>query len=420
MNTSHYKQQFDVLKNNFSGQIVSKHKLDSFDRFCELGWPTTREEAWRYSKINKLVDEDFINYSLNLERPSSLVNANFDFPVSHLVFRNGVFDKQLSQLSREAMSYIKFKDKENFLPLPEKSKFHNSALLNLNMSFNLQTFSLDIPENTIVSEPIVFHFLYEDGSSNMYHPQIEVSVGHHSQVKFIELHSSQQSGKNLINPLSRVRLAESSKVKYVRLSEMTDPYNFHNGQFIGQLEKSSDLHFVSMNLGGGLNRLDTEFFHQGEGAYLEVNGLCYGKNKEQVSYLSRIFHEKGNGESHQLYKGVLDDQSSSSFDGLIYIAPKAQKVNSSQMNKNLLLSSRAEVNTKPQLDINADDVKAAHGATVSELNDEEIFYLMSRGIEKNQATKIIEKAFIDEIILKVGDLNIQKWLLKFFENERSS
>ncbi len=410
MALSNYKEQFDKMKPSFKDVPSYKHKIKSFDDFMLKGWPTKKEEDWRYAKLNKIEKVEYQNYIFNIDKPKALFEHGFDFPVNNLVFRNGIFDKQLSQLSREAISYIKFKDHGCFSPLPGLSKLKDSSFYNLNISFNLETFYIDIPDNVVVPEPIVFSFVYDLDSTTMYHPQIDIIVGKNSQVKFIEQHKSNENEISLINPITKLRLHENSKVKYVRLAQLNGPKIKHTGHFVSQQQRDSSLHFVSVNLGGEFNRLDSEFYHEGKGSYLEVNGLCFSKGSEQVNYLSRIFHEQGYNESHQLYKCVLDDKSSSSFDGLMYIAPQAQKVNSSQLNKNLILSKEADVNTKPQMDINADDVKAAHGATVSELNEEEIFYLMSRGIKKADAIKIIERAFIDEIILKVGDLNIQHWL----------
>lgn len=410
MNLDYYKDTFGKMKPSFKDVPSYKHKVKSFDDFMSKGWPTKKEEDWRYAKLNKIENEKYQNYVLNIDKPKALFDHGFDFPVNNLVFRNGIFDKQLSQLSRDVISYIKFKDHGCFSPLPDLSKLDKSSFYNLNISFNLETFYIDIPDNVVVPEPIVLNFVYDLDSSNMYHPQIDLIIGKNSQVKFIEIHKSSESASSLINPITKLRQHENSKVKYVRLAELDGPKIKHTGHFVSQQQKDSTLHFASVNLGGEFNRLDSEFYHEGKGSYLEVNGLCYSRGSEQINYLSRIFHEQGYNESHQLYKCVLDDSSSSSFDGLVYIAPQAQKVDSSQMNKNLLLSKDADVNTKPQLDIYADDVKAAHGATVSELDNEEIFYLMSRGIKKDDAVKIIERAFIDEIILKIGDLNIQNWL----------
>ena len=410
MNLEFYKKQFSNLESSFKNVPSYKQKMESFKTFEVKGWPTSRDEDWRYAKLGKLKKESLKNYIYNLEKPSSLFKHGLEFPVSNLVFRNGIFDKQLSQVSRETINYIKFKDHGCFSPLPANSKLSNSTFYNLNISFNLETFYIDIPENTVVAEPIVFNFIYDQTESMMYHPQIDIIVGKNSQVKFIENHSNSSEAVSLVNPITKLRVQKNAKVKYVRVAKHSGEEFKHIGHFVSQQQSDSSIHFVSVNMGGEFSRLDTEFYHEGKGSHLEVDGLCFSRGKEQVNYLSRIFHEEGYNQSHQLYKCVLDDSSSSLFDGLIYIAPKSQKVDSSQMNRNLLLSKDAEVNTKPQLDINADDVKAAHGATVSELNDEEIFYLMSRGVDKKNATKIIERAFIDEVLLKVGDLNIQKWL----------
>ncbi len=403
--TNHFKQ---VNQNN---HLLQAEREQSFERFAELGLPQRSLEDWRYSDLKKIKNLELINETV-AEFKVANADKEFSFPVNQLVFKNGMYDQEASTLSDGFKDKVSVTEAQVFSSLGSESEFASNSFYHLNQSFNSQPYKIEVADGAFLKAPIVLTYKYEFSAGSMCHPQVNINVGKNSQVKIIEHHefNGVHKDSSLINTFTQLNCAQNSLVKMLRVSEFTNSQVFQTGQFVADLWKEAHLDFTSVNLGGAFNRLECEMNHREERAELHVKGLYFAKGDEQVNMLARIFHAKGMGESHQLYKGVLSGKAKSVFDGMIHIAKDAQKVDSSQMNKNLILSDEAEVYTKPQLNINADDVKAAHGATVSQLSDEEIFYLMSRGIAKDKAKSIIQKAFVDEIVLSIGDLNIRNWL----------
>jgi Fe-S cluster assembly protein SufD len=266
----------------------------------------------------------------------------------------------------------------------------------LNTACAGQSVTIDVTE--VIQVPlVVLNIQSEDNANAVKHPLLSIHAGKGSQVSIIEHFVSFTDSEYITNAVSRVSLDRDAVVEhYVVQDESVDAYHFHKtriNQGDGSRYRSHALSF-----GSKISRHDISVSLDGEHSECTLNGLYLGDDTQLLDTRSTIEHAVPNCDSHELYKGILDDKSSAVFTGKIHVHPDAQKTNAFQKNQVLLLSDDAQVNTQPQLEIFADDVKCSHGATIGQLDDDSIFYLRSRGIDRASARAMLTYAYAAEVI----------------------
>jgi Fe-S cluster assembly protein SufD len=409
-----YREQFLEHAGRFRGlepAWLSLLRGESFERFLERGFPTTDEEDWRFTSIAPLSAARFPLASLargRAKRPEALSllrsHALRNWKRHELVFVNGVFAPDLSSvgklpegvvvtnLSRALESHAD--EVEAVLGLPPVEGA--TVFADLNRAFLEDGAFVYLPEGAKVEEPIHLVFLTLVSKPAMSHPHNLVMVERGGEVRVVESYFGGDGTEYFTNAVSEIVAGGGASIDHYKVQrEGVRAFHFSSQRLLEA--RSAMLQNLSLSLGARLARNDIHCLLDGEGSELTLNGLYVVRGAQHVDHHTVIDHKAPHGTSRVLYKGVLDDTSSGVFNGRIIVRPEAQKTNARQTNKNLLLSEEALVNSNPQLEINADDVKCAHGATIGQLDKDALFYLRSRGILYQEARKILTRAFVAEV-----------------------
>jgi len=385
----------------------------ALQRVEKNGFPSVREEEWRFTNVSSIESTKFNPVDAEEQKEinrSTLQEYLFeDLTPNRLVFVNGRFSSQLSSLSDLAQN-IKFdnlalelKNNQDIL-LPHLAKhadYKKHAFTALNTAFLSEGAFIYIPKNIVVEEPLyILYISMDSGESFVTHPRNLYIIEANAQVKIIESYVGFGQEKYFTNPVSEIVLAENAIVDHYKIQrENKSAYHIA----VTQVNQKKDSNYTSnsFSYGSALARNDISTVLDGEGAECTLNGLYMANGKQHVDNHTLIDHAKPHCNSHELYKGILDDRARAVFGGKIHVRPDAQKTDAIQSNQNLILSEDATVDTKPQLEIFADDVRCTHGGTVGQLDDDGVFYLRSRGIDKQYARNIMIQAFAGQVTHKI-------------------
>jgi Fe-S cluster assembly protein SufD len=330
--------------------------VEAFQYFEDNGYPTVKNEDWKYTNVA---------------------------PIGKEVWRVARVRPSVSSID------AKFRD------LFGRFRFDRNGFAALNQAF-AEIVTVTIPKDTKIEEPIEFSFAAEDGTAIF--PRVLVIAEAGSKATVVETYASLE--KNFTNAAVQIVVEDNASVTHYRVQKES-PEAFHVGTTEITLKRGSFYNSTNINLGGGLSRHDVDLKFTEEGSDAHVDGLYMLNGSQHADTHSIIDHLVPNCTSHQSYKGVLNDKSRAVFNGKVFVRENAHGTDAQQSNKNLLLSNDARVDTKPQLEIYNDDVKCAHGATVGQLEEEELFYLLTRGLPENLARNLLTYGFAEEIINKI-------------------
>lgn len=351
----------------------------AFLRFAEVGFPTTHDEEWRFTNVAPIARTNFRN----------VLSTASEIPATA--------QKQLAKYASTDNPFVAL-----------NTAFVNGVTVH------------QIPAGAVIEKPIEINYqVAEQPGPPAVHPRTLILVGANAQCTIVETYEGK--GRYFTNAVTEIVAGESSVVDHYKV-QREDTSAFHVATLAAQLGRSANFSTHSISLGGALVRNDVNVVLS-EGTEAIVNGLYLANGTQHIDNHTVIDHAKPHGTSHELYKGILDDKSGAVFNGRIIVRKDAQKTDSKQTNKNLVLSDDAVIDTKPELQILADDVRCTHGATIGQLDAESLFYLQSRGIGKQQARSLLTYAFAQDIIdrIKVPDLReqLEKFLFeKFHEHAR--
>lgn len=376
-------------------------RAEAWERFQQLGFPSKRDEDWHYTSV-KAVSE--VNFALPtvFTKPSFSLAAVLNPKFLNFVFVNGLFN---SELSSPLPSWMKLQ-KQDWNPEFLGTVANATAFEALNLSFMQQILEINIPEKTVVDKPVNLVFVATENKT-MIHPRLHLKLGAAAKMTLIE--SSFSEGESILqNSASEIEVRDSAQLQYIRLQQDSKK-SFSIGKTIFDIWGNAVVNSLSVALGGKISRHEMDVNLLQTGASANINGITLGTQEQHHDHFTRIDHRVGGCTTDQLYKAVLAGSSRSVFTGKVLIRKDAQKASSQQLNKNLLLSKKAEADSRPQLEILADDVKATHGSTVGQLSEEEIFYLQSRGIRRQEAEEFLSLGFLQELTEKV-DSPVREWL----------
>ncbi len=382
-------------------------RREGAERLQELGLPTTKLEAWRYTSVASIAKTAWTPGDPRHDDVTRPELERLCFPVfaCHLfVFTNGVFAADLSTLRANApqvgvrpLSRVLAEEPEALRGvLGAQADAKTRAFTAWNQRELGDGAVVRIPEGTDLEEPIHLVFLSEPGSEpTVSHPRILIQAGAGSRASVVEDYVSFGEGEFLTNAVTEISVAPNAELEHVRLQREASTGS-HISALHADLERDSRLACHAITLGGGLVRNDAEVTLLGEGASAHLYGVFLGTGRRHIDNHTTIDHAVPHTTSEELYKGVLDDQSRGVFHGRIIVRPDAQKTDARQSSKNLLLSRGAEIDTKPQLEIRADDVKCSHGSTIGQIDPDALFYLRARGIDERDARALLTRAFVSE------------------------
>jgi Fe-S cluster assembly protein SufD len=387
----------------------------AFRFFTENGFPTPQNEDWKYTNAAPLAQENFeIAESANFTGEQI---ASFIFDESKesvLVFTNGRFDKNLSNLSAlNDAAILSFSEADERFAEIFRAKlacvvdFEKNGFTALNTAFIDAGAFLFIPKEAKIETPIQFLFLTGEGKAAF--PRVLVVAESFSEATIIETYVRSEETKYLTDAVIEISLADEAKLNHYRVQRESHAA-FHIGTSGAEIRRGSVYDSTNITLGARLSRHDVEVKFMTAGGEAFVDGLYMVGNSQHADTHSIIDHRQPNCTSHQTYKGIVDGKARAVFNGKVFVRENASGTDAQQSNKNLLLSNDARVDTKPQLEIFNDDVKCAHGATVGQLEEEELFYLLSRGLNDSLARNLLTYGFAEEIVNKIGIETIKKQL----------
>lgn len=388
----------------------------AFSYFTENGFPTVENEDWKYTNVKALAANQ---WSLISNRQESAKLSEFVFEESKhsvLVFRNGIFDKNLSNFealtNAAVLSFSEASANENFHAILEAKlgslvSYEKNGFTALNTAFIGEGAFLFIPKSVKIDAPIQFLYLTDEETVSF--PRVLVVAESFAEATIIETFVRAEETKYFTDSVTEVSLEAEAKIKHYKVQRESHQA-FHIGSTGAEVARGSVYDATNITLGARLSRHDIDFKFTETGGEAFIDGLyLIGKDQHHDTH-SVIDHALPNCVSHQTYKGIVDGKARAVFNGKIFVRENASGTDGYQSNKNLLLSNEARVDTKPQLEIYNDDVKCAHGATVGQLEEEELFYLLSRGLNESLARNLLTYGFAEEIVNKIKIESIKKQL----------
>ncbi|MFM9271296.1 Fe-S cluster assembly protein SufD [Halomonas elongata] len=375
-------------------------------RFEALGFPHRRVEEWKYTDVRDIARNDFVLTENADFSPAAAAALTLPLDAHRLTFVDGVFAPALSDLGSlpEGVQVLPLsralEDNHEAVggPLGRLTGVDFSSFAALNTAFMEEGAVVRLAPRTVVDKPIVLQFLSRAGEQDvMSHPRILVEAGGRSEATLIEHHVGEAEAANFTNLVEEIILERGAILTHYKLQEA--PLKDRHIASI-HVEQARDSRYVSfnLNLGGGLVRNDLVSELNGEGAEAIYNGLFYGQGRQHVDNHTLVNHNAPRTFSRENYKGILDDRAHGVFNGKVIVKRDSQQIEADQSNANLLLSDRAEIDTKPELEIYADDVKCAHGATTGQLDEEAVYALRTRGIDEQTARGLLTLAFAGEVM----------------------
>lgn len=394
------------------GADLKEMKLMALKNFEALGFPTKKDEDWKYTNIGPLLTPTFRANPLKEDLTEDLLNKIClkTGNSKKAIFVNGHLDESLSSKDLPIME-SKFSDKK----LPQED-----ALECLNFAYFEKAYVLLFPNNVVSEVPIeIVHITTDKAFGSIISPRIKIKVGDQCQITFLEtfVHLGLESEeKILVNGLTEFEIGKSSIVEHVK-SQLHGSTTHHIHKLRSELERDSSFYSFSLSLGALTSRNNIQVELNQEGSSANVHGLFVLNGEQHSDTFSIINHNSAHTESSQLYKGIMDENSHGIFTGKIHVKKDSQQIKSEQLSKNLLLSKKAQIHTRPILEIFADDVKCSHGATIGQISEDEVFYLQSRGLPKAKAQRILCKAFGVEALDKIKSIDIKNHLMGILMNK---
>jgi Fe-S cluster assembly protein SufD len=383
-------------------------RTEAFANFQKLGLPTNRTEEYKYIPITRALDKNFTFSSTSVSSVKTDVKQFLLPPVEAnvIVFINGVFSREHSKVVSPSSELLLLPIEEALsqkkgLVVKHLAKYADAstdAFTALNTASWLSGLYIEVPDNTIVEKPIIIYHIHDTSSQEVFTATRNLFlVGKSSEVTLLEKYDTTGNNNGFSSTVTEGVVAENSGLNLYQIQNDAGNRYQHNVTQINQ-EKSSRVNTFTFTLNGKVVRNNLQLTLDGEGIESHMYGLYLLGNETVADNHTVVDHKKANSFSNEIYKGILEDSAKGIFNGKIYVRPQAQKTNAFQANRNILLTDKASVNTKPQLEIWADDVKCSHGCTTGQLDEEALFYFQSRGINKDTARAMMLYAFAAELL----------------------
>ncbi|MCA0131165.1 Fe-S cluster assembly protein SufD [Winogradskyella alexanderae] len=401
-------------------------RTEAIKTFETEGFPTKRQEAWKYTSLNSILKYDYSVFpkhenALEFKDIKKYFVHNID--AYKIIFIDGKYASHLSQTTHDGidvclMSSALAKPKYRLVIENYFNKIASKdGLSSLNTAFSAEGAYIHIPKNKLVEKPIqIIHFSTGNESALMLQPRNLIVVDENSHVQIIERHQSLTDNPVLTNSVTEIFTNKRAIVDYYKIQNDRQSASLIDNTFINQKQESiAKVHTFSF--GGKLTRNNLNFYQNGERIDSTMKGITIIGAKQHVDHNTLVHHIEPNCESHQDYKGIFDDRSTGVFNGKVIVEKEAQKTNAYQANNNILMSDKASINTKPQLEIFADDVKCSHGCTIGQLDENALFYLRSRGIPEKEARALLMFAFSNNVLDSVKIPEIKNSITKIIANK---
>lgn len=413
---------FQTLEAQLNGKSVlpvNQLRIEAMKNFDRLGFPTIKHEEWKYSNVSALTKQNF-----NFDAGSDFTKADLeDIQLPHLkgnvlYFINGVFRSDLSQIesSGEYLRVVPFAEAQQKMPevidqyFGKYADYKNDAFTALNTALAKDGVVVHIADNKTLEEPVILRFIGDTRKEDVgAHVRNLIVVGKNAEVKIAEAYRTIGDNRYFINTVTEFVLFEDARADYYKVQNESDKTH-HIGTTEVYQKDTSYFYGATVTVNGGFVRNNMNIVLDGEHIESHLYGLYVPSGKQHVDNHTLVDHRKPNCQSNELYKGILMEKSTGVFNGKIFVREDAQKTNAYQNCRNVVTTDEATMNTKPQLEIWADDVKCSHGTTTGKLNDEAIFYMQSRGIPKKEAIRLQLLAFAEDVVSQIKIDSIKEYL----------
>ncbi|MDP5061831.1 MAG: Fe-S cluster assembly protein SufD [Maribacter sp.] len=400
---------FMAFENNVDVEHpVHDVRMAAIKNFEEKGFPSKKEEAWKYTSLNSLQKIDFSIFPKEqnaLEYKDVKRYFIHEIDTYKIVFVDGIYSSFLSETTHDGVDICLMSSaltkpmyKQIIDVYFNKIASKEESLTTLNTAFSREGAYIYIPKNKMPKKPIeILHFSTGNEASLLLQPRNLIVVEENAEVQIIERHQSLTSNDTLTNAVTEIFAAKSAIVDFYKIQNDAATASLIDNTYVDQKDKSV-VNVHTFSFGGKLTRNNLNFYQNGEYIDSTMNGVTILGEKQHVDHYTLVHHMQPNCESHQDYKGIYGDSSTGVFNGKIIVDKIAQKTNAFQKNNNILISDKASINSKPQLEIFADDVKCSHGCTIGQLDEDALFYLQSRGIPKKEAKALLMYAFSNNVL----------------------
>jgi Fe-S cluster assembly protein SufD len=388
-------------------------QVQALARFLSRGFPTQREEDWRYTNLRRLESRSF---QLSDAQPSPAPHSLPDFGAARLVFVNGMYSPACSESSCNGLrvrtwtraASVDAELTRRVLQQPPGAR--DNAFRDLNTAFLDAAVLMELAPGIDCSRPVhLLHVWTMNPPARMSHPRLVIRVGRGSRLTLIEHYLGAVAAEHFTNAQTMVTVEALAELIHCRVQEEAERA-FHIGAVHSTLQRESRYHFTELVLGAGLGRTDLDIRLEEPGCRAEVDGLFFPRGTQHLDVHTRIEHIAPHTWSDENYRGIADERGRGVFSGKAVVHPGAQKIEAHQSSRNLLLSAQAEIDSKPDLEIYANDVKCSHGATTGRLDPVSLFYLRSRGIGEQEARVLLMHAFAASVLSAVPGEALRSYL----------
>lgn len=384
-------------------------------KWLQTAWPTRKTEHWKYTPLLPLQKEGFHQWAQTAADWHKEIEF-IQLDATRLVFVNGIFDATSS--SDLPAEIIRFSDADRAAQvtiqqyLGKVIEGERHLFATLSNAWAAEGLLVQVPRNHTLTKPVyIVHVSTPDAEPAIANQRLLIVLEEGARAEVIEHYVSTAAQQNgFVNSLSEVVVGDNAELQHYRLN-LEEENLLHIGGVHVNLLRNARLRGFTLAFGSRLKRIDYQINHCGPGADLDLQGVYLPRNHQLMDYHTNVQHRVPNCTTKEVFRGIIADSARAVFNGRIHIHPNAQKTLAELSNKNLLTSNKAEIDTKPELEIYADDVKCAHGATVSQLNRTALFYLQSRGVSRQEAEVMMSFGFINELLQQVAEPAVQDYLL---------
>lgn len=399
-----YRAAFDARRQG-DDELIALRRA-ALDQFLSAGFPTQRHEDWKYTNLRRLETRTFAlaeTSALDTKQPEW-----FATPGTRIVLANGHWMPALSSETAQPpgvtvltlKQWLQREPGEVAAYLRDHGQVTGTALEQLNLAFFEDGVIVNLADRAILDEPIYIVHQWQGTAARMSHPRVMIRAGRNSRATIIEHYLGPNDAEYFTNAVTRIDVADGGVVQHFRVQQESTR-SFHIGHVHANLAKDARYSIHDVALGASLGRTDITAVLNGTGAHAAMFGLFAPMGTQHLDAHTRIDHAAPNTTSEEDYRGIAGGRGRGVFNGKVIVRPDAQKIDARQSSRNLLLSPTAEIDTKPELEIYANDVKCSHGATTGQLDATALFYLRSRGVSESEARLLLIRAFAESIFSSV-------------------
>ena len=397
---------FDKFLDNhsFSKEQVEKRK-ENYKKFNDEGFPNKKLEDWKFSDLNQIIKKNIKNFVIEKSETNKSQDTDLikDFDHNKIYIQDG-------KLISYDFSFEKEKSFKLNIEKVVENKINTNSLLNLNSALSEDKISIIVREGYITNAPLVIYNNYSEKKSNLINSNISINLEKNSSLKIINL-SNENSINSFSNNSQNIYLSDNAILKFYSLNYKNNTnmsYSFSNID----LNKNSHCEYFILSAGAKFLKNEINCSLNKDHGSIFINGIINLENKNHHEIKTTVNHNEENCKSYQLIKCVLNDNSKGIYQGKIFVDSKAQKTDGYQLSRALLLNEDTEFNAKPELEIYADDVKCSHGSTSGNIDENSIFYLMSRGLTYKQSKQLLINGYVAEVVEKITDNDIKDFVKK--------